>query len=124
MPLRTTHPDVIRIVEGVKGTVEMEMELIVRFDYGRLVPWARKIGGDLVFVSGADSLLLRTNLPTYGEDARTRAEFTIGEGQFESFVLSWSPSFEPTREPPHAGRRARGDAQLVVRMVQPDDLQG
>ena len=102
MPARTTHPDVIRIVEGIRGTVEMEMELIVRFDYGRLVPWARRVGGDLLFITGPDSLLLRTNLPTHGEDARTMASFTIAEGQFESFVLSWSPSFEQPREPPHA----------------------
>ncbi len=60
MPVRTTHPDVIRLVHGISGTVEMEMELVVRFDYGRLVPWARRVGGDLVFVSGPDSLLLRT----------------------------------------------------------------
>jgi GH15 family glucan-1,4-alpha-glucosidase len=103
MPLSTSHPDVIRLVHGIKGTVDMEMDLVVRFDYGRLVPWARKVGGDLVFVSGPDSLVLRTNLPTHGEDATTKSEFTISEGQFESFVLSWSPSFEPTREPPHAG---------------------
>ena len=103
MPLSTSHPDVIRLVHGIKGTVDMEMDLVVRFDYGRLVPWARKVGGDLVFISGPDSLVLRTNLPTHGEDATTKSEFTISEGQFESFVLSWSPSFEPTREPPHAG---------------------
>ena len=102
MPLRTTHPDLIRLVHGVKGTVEMEMELVVRFDYGRLVPWARRVGGDLIYVSGADSLLLRTELPTHGEDASTIAEFTISEGQYQSFVLSWSPSFERPREPPHA----------------------
>ncbi len=102
MPVHTTHPDVIRLVHGISGTVEMDMELVVRFDYGRLVPWARRVGGDLAFVSGADSLLLRTNLPTHGEDARTHAEFTIAEGQFESFVLSWGPSFEGPREPPHA----------------------
>src|SRR3954469_7134194 len=103
MPRRTTHPDVIRIVHGIRGSVEMDMELVVRFDYGRLVPWARRVGGDLLFVSGPDSLVLRTNLPAHGEDAKTRSEFTLLEVQFESFVLSWSPSYEPPHEPPHAG---------------------
>ncbi len=103
MPLRATHPDVIRLVHGISGTVEMEMELVVRFDYGRLVPWARRVGGDLVFVSGPDSITLRTDLPTEGHDARTYADFAVSEGQFASFVLSWSPSFEEPREPPHAG---------------------
>jgi GH15 family glucan-1,4-alpha-glucosidase len=103
MPVRATHPDVIRVVHGIKGRVEVEMELIVRFDFGRMVPWARRVGGDLLFVSGPDSVMLRTDLPTHGEDARTVAEFVIEEGQFASFVLSWSPSFEPPHEPPHAG---------------------
>jgi GH15 family glucan-1,4-alpha-glucosidase len=102
MPPRTTHPEVIRIVEGVSGSVEMEMELIVRFDYGRLVPWARRVGGDLLFVSGANSLLLRTDVPMHGRDVRTVSEFTIDEGQFASFVLSWSPSYEADHEPPPA----------------------
>jgi len=102
MPHRTTHPDVIRLVEGVRGSVEMEMELVARFDYGRLIPWARRVGGDLVFVSGSDSLLLRTDMPMRGEDARTVSDFTIGEGGYASFILSWSPSYEAPREPPHA----------------------
>jgi len=80
----------------------MEMELIVRFDYGRSVPWARRVGGDLIFVSGADSLMLRADMPMHGHDATTTSEFTIGEGQFASFILSWSPSYESPREPPHA----------------------
>jgi GH15 family glucan-1,4-alpha-glucosidase len=103
MPPRAKYPDVIRLVHGVSGQVTMEMDLAVRFDYGRLVPWARRVGGDLLFVTGPDSLLLRTDLPTHGHDAHTTAEFTIGEGQFASFVLSWSPSYEPPHEPPHAG---------------------
>jgi GH15 family glucan-1,4-alpha-glucosidase len=103
MPLRTTHPDVIRLVEGVRGSVDMDMELVVRFDFGRLVPWARRVGGDLLFISGPDAVLLRTDLPTQGHDARTTSEFTIKEGQFASFVLSWSPSYESPHEPPHAG---------------------
>ena len=102
MPPSTSQPDVIRLVHGIIGRVEVEMELIVRFDFGRMVPWARRVGGDLTFVSGPDSVMLRTDLPTHGEDARTVAEFTVEEGQFASFVLSWSPSYEPTREPPHA----------------------
>jgi GH15 family glucan-1,4-alpha-glucosidase len=103
MPRRTTHPDLIRLVHGIRGSVDMEMDLVVRFDYGRLVPWARRIGGDLVFVSGPDSLTLRTDMPLEGHQARTTSRFTVLEGQYASFVLSWTPSYEPAREPPHAG---------------------
>ncbi|HEY5520734.1 MAG TPA: glycoside hydrolase family 15 protein [Candidatus Limnocylindrales bacterium] len=103
MPPSTSQPDVIRLVHGIKGRVEVEMELIVRFDYGRMVPWARRVGGDLMFISGPDAVMLRTDIQTHGEDARTVAEFAVEEGQFASFVLSWSPSYEPPHEPPHAG---------------------
>jgi GH15 family glucan-1,4-alpha-glucosidase len=102
MPPRTDVPDLIRLVEGVRGSVEMEMELTVRFDYGRLIPWARRVGGDTLFVSGADSLLLRTDAPVQGANQHTVASFSVGEGEVKSFVLGWSPSHVPPREPPYA----------------------
>jgi GH15 family glucan-1,4-alpha-glucosidase len=103
MPPRTDRPDVVRIVEGMRGRVEMEMELILRFDYGRLVPWARRLGGDLCFVSGADQVCLRTDMPTRGEELSTVSQFAVEQGQFVSFVLSWNASHQPPYEPPHAG---------------------
>ena len=39
MPVRDSHPHLVRSVEGVSGTVDMRMELAVRFDYGEVVPW-------------------------------------------------------------------------------------
>ena len=42
MPPRGKAPDIVRIVEGVKGCVEFRSELTIRFDYGRIVPWVRK----------------------------------------------------------------------------------
>src|SRR3954462_2636154 len=42
MPPRGKNPDIIRIVEGVRGKVSLEMELVIRFDYGHIVPWVRK----------------------------------------------------------------------------------
>ena len=41
MPPRGENPDIIRIVEGIRGEVAMQMELIIRFDYGRTIPWVR-----------------------------------------------------------------------------------
>ena len=45
MPPRETNPDVVRIVEGVRGRVDMQMELVIRFDYGSIVPWVRNVDG-------------------------------------------------------------------------------
>src|SRR4051812_2796431 len=47
MPPRTAEPNVTRIVEGIRGTVPMQMELIIRFDYGSIIPWVRKIEGGI-----------------------------------------------------------------------------
>ena len=41
MPPRGHAPDVVRIVEGVHGSVVMRSELRLRFDYGLVVPWVR-----------------------------------------------------------------------------------
>src|SRR5262245_45702001 len=47
MPPRDRTPDVVRVVEGIEGEVAMQMELVIRFDYGSIVPWVRKIDGML-----------------------------------------------------------------------------
>ena len=94
MPLRTKYPSVIRLVEGVRGTVKMNMELIIRFDYGTTVPWVRKMRDGLVCIGGPDALVLRTDVETRGENLTTVADFTVSKGEAVSFVLSWYPSHE------------------------------
>ncbi len=103
MPPRDQLPNLVRLVEGVSGKVEMRTELVLRFDYGRLVPWVRRVGGDLCAVSGPDAVCLRSSVPVHGEGLSTAGDFTIHEGETVSFVLSWHPSHLAPREPPHAG---------------------
>jgi len=97
---RRDEPDLVRIVEGVSGTVRMEMELVIRFDYGRIVPWVRKIGANLLAIAGPDALTLATPVQTYGKDLTTRAEFVVKEGEQVPFVLMWHPSHESAPEAP------------------------
>jgi GH15 family glucan-1,4-alpha-glucosidase len=99
MPPRETEPDVVRIVEGVRGRVEMEMELVIRFDYGDIVPWVRNVEGTLVAIAGPDALALRTPVELEGRDLRTHASFTVAEGDRVPFVLTWFPSNEPLPTP-------------------------
>jgi GH15 family glucan-1,4-alpha-glucosidase len=99
MPPRETNPDLVRIVEGVRGRVEMRMELVFRFDYGSIVPWVRNVEGTLVAIAGPDAVLLRTPVGHEGRDMRTHAEFTVGEGDRIPFALRWFPSNEPVPEP-------------------------
>ncbi len=97
--------DIVRLVRGVRGTVAMHTELIVRFDYGSVMPWvSRQPDGGLQIVAGPDRLTLDTVVPLRGEDMRTKGEFDIHEGQEISFTLTWSPSFRPVPEKldPHA----------------------
>ena len=69
------------IVEGVNGSVQMRMQLIIRFDYGHVVPWVRQRDGGLEAIAGPDALILRTPIETRGEDFTTVAEFTVQEGE-------------------------------------------
>ena len=92
MTPRNVEPDVIRIVEGIDGEVEMHMQLIIRFDYGSIVPWVRTIDGRLEAIGGPDALSLWTKVPTRGEGLTTRADFTVRRGERVAFVLAWHPS--------------------------------
>jgi GH15 family glucan-1,4-alpha-glucosidase len=92
MPPAQSNPSVVRIVEGIHGTVDMEMKLVVRFDYGITVPWVRRDKTELVIVAGPNALVLRSDVQTRGKDLSTVAEFTVAKGERRSFVLSWYPS--------------------------------
>src|SRR5438552_9823504 len=53
MTPRERHPVVVRVVEGVRGRVAMRMELAIRFDYGSVVPWVRRLAdGTLGAIAG------------------------------------------------------------------------
>ncbi|MFD0310670.1 glycoside hydrolase family 15 protein [Streptomyces sp. NPDC127119] len=97
MPQRDRAPDVVRIVEGLKGRVTVRSTLRLRFDYGSVVPWVRKSDGHRVAVAGPDSVWLRSEpeVHTWGEDFGTHSEFTVAEGEKVAFVLTWHPSHEP-----------------------------
>ncbi|MEU4894379.1 glycoside hydrolase family 15 protein [Streptomyces sp. NPDC044780] len=97
MPQRDRAPDVVRIVEGVSGSVEMLGVLRLRFDYGRVIPWMRRTDGHRIAVAGPDSVWLRSEpeVRTYGKDFSTRSEFTVSAGDRVAFVLTWHPSHEP-----------------------------
>ena len=97
-PVCSQEADIVRIVEGRLGGVPMRMELIVRFDYGSIVPWARRTDGMLRAVAGPDAVLLPSETHTRGENCTTLADFTVSEGQRGSFVMAWHRCHEP--DPP------------------------
>jgi GH15 family glucan-1,4-alpha-glucosidase len=105
MTPRHRHPDLVRVVEGVRGRVPMRMELVLRFDYGRIVPWVRRLAdGRLGAIAGPDALFLQAGVETRGKDFTTVAEFTVSGGQRVPFVLAWYPSHLPPPAPLDAER--------------------
>jgi GH15 family glucan-1,4-alpha-glucosidase len=84
----------VRIVEGLSGEVEMLSELVIRFDFGSIVPWMQTIGEDHVAIAGPDALCLRAPVEARGEHLSTLSSFTVAAGERVGFVLSWFPSHE------------------------------
>ncbi len=118
MPLRQRYPEVARMVEGVTGTVPMRMELAVRYDYGSVVPWVRRLDGMTTLVAGPEALCLWSPVKTHGETCgttggqtatgpvdqsggvmATSADFSVSPGQQVPFMLAWYPSHEDLPRP-------------------------
>ena len=99
MPPRDERTGVVRIVEGLRGSVPMQMELVIRLDYGAAVPWVQRANGGIVALAGPDALRLHTPVETRGEALTTVAEFTVSRGDRVPFALAWHPSHEPAPEP-------------------------
>jgi GH15 family glucan-1,4-alpha-glucosidase len=104
MPSLDGRCEVVRLVQGISGRVPMRMELVIRFGYGRVVPWVRRVGDSLIATAGPDSLRLRASVATAGEGMTTVARFEVGPGDSVPFVLTYFPSHEapPLAVDPHA----------------------
>jgi GH15 family glucan-1,4-alpha-glucosidase len=103
MPPRTANPVLARIVEGVRGEVEVATELVIRFDYGSAVPWVTRVDGALVAIAGPNALRIDTPADLRGEEMTTVGEVVVSPGDRVPFVLSWFPSHEHVPEPVDAG---------------------
>jgi GH15 family glucan-1,4-alpha-glucosidase len=100
MPLRGTNSDVVRLVRGDRGRVAMRTELVLRFDYGRTVPWVSRLpGGTFRAIAGPDMVVLHTPVDLRGEDLKTVATFDVTAGTTIPLVLTHGPSHLP---PPDA----------------------
>ncbi|CAH9017571.1 glycoside hydrolase family 15 protein [Candidatus Nitrosacidococcus sp. I8] len=99
MPLSTNEKKVelLRIVRGIRGQVDMEMDIVLRFRYGETVPWVRQTDYGIRAISGPDTVELLTPIPLYGENMKTRSRFTVTEGSYVPFTLTYHPSQEEPR---------------------------
>jgi GH15 family glucan-1,4-alpha-glucosidase len=92
MPVRDQVANVVRIVQGLAGHVEMCMDLTIRFGYGLSVPWVRQVDGALRAIAGPDALTLYTKVPTSRKGLHTVAEFAVDPGEQVCFTLVHHPS--------------------------------
>jgi GH15 family glucan-1,4-alpha-glucosidase len=107
MPLSNRRWDIVRIVEGLSGRVRLSMQLIVRFDYGAIVPWAHRSGGVLLFTAGPDTLELAASVAIEGKNQKSVADFSVEAGERETFVLNYRPSHLDTESTIDAGLALR-----------------
>ncbi len=89
MPPRETHSHIVRIVKGLRGKVKMHGELVLRFGYGGAVPWVTRTSTGIRAVAGPDAVELHTTVPLRGENLRTVSDFTVGQSESVSFVLTY-----------------------------------
>jgi GH15 family glucan-1,4-alpha-glucosidase len=99
MPARQVHPRVIRVVQGLRGTVEMFSRCTPRFDYGSSRPWIRVADGAVSAGAGPQTLELRGDVPIDVHDQRLEATFSVREGQQVGFVLTGHSSWEDPPDP-------------------------
>jgi GH15 family glucan-1,4-alpha-glucosidase len=100
MPIRDEAPDIVRLARCLEGRVQVRMELVLRFDFGHVVPWVRRSEDDgLIAIAGPEAVHLIPGRPTRGRDLTTVSEFELEAGDEVGFVLTWFPSHRPVPEP-------------------------
>ena len=99
MPPRHGDPDLVRLVQGVRGRVPMRTELVARLDYGAVAPWVRREEGRVLSIGGPDALWLQSHVDLQIEDQRTYGEFSVRPGDEIAFRLTWEASHAPAPAP-------------------------
>jgi GH15 family glucan-1,4-alpha-glucosidase len=100
MPIRDESSNVVRTVIGRTGQVTMKTQIVLRFDYGSVVPWVTRLDdGSLRAIAGPDMVTIRSDVELHGRDLTTVGEFVVNEGDEVSMVMTWAPSHLP---PPRA----------------------
>ena len=112
MPIREKFSDVVRIVEGVRGKLDLRMELALRFDYGRTVPWVTAIDDGIRAIAGPHLTVLHASVPVHGENLKTVADLTIAKGDRVWFTLTYGPSHFSDPDPIDAAQALKDTEQF------------
>ncbi len=95
MPPQTREADIFRLIEGVRGEVELRSELKIRFDYGSILPWIQKTERGICAVAGPESVYCFSDMRFELSDETALSTFTVKAGQQATFQLSWASTYYP-----------------------------
>jgi GH15 family glucan-1,4-alpha-glucosidase len=93
--LGVNRNDLVRLVVGRRGCVAMRTDIVLRFDYGRTVPWVRREDDGITATAGPDTVHIASDVPLHGENFHTLADFEVSAGETRSFTLTWHQSHVP-----------------------------
>ncbi|HXT22694.1 MAG TPA: glycoside hydrolase family 15 protein, partial [Thermoanaerobaculia bacterium] len=81
----------LRVVEGIGGEVELEVELLPRFEYGAAKPWIRRHGeGFFTAIGGNSGLVVSTDLALEAEASHGLCgRLRLAAGERRRVSLSW-----------------------------------
>ena len=99
MPIHDTNSNLVRVITGLRGRVEMKTEIILRFAYGNVVPWVSRMpDGRLRAIAGPDMIVIRSDVTLRGVGRTTVGEFSVAAGDRLALVMTWCPSNLPAPE--------------------------
>jgi GH15 family glucan-1,4-alpha-glucosidase len=60
---RRPYRQLLRVVDGLQGAVDLRVEVVPRFDYGQVRPWIRRSGHTWQALGGDDGLVIEGDVP-------------------------------------------------------------
>jgi GH15 family glucan-1,4-alpha-glucosidase len=129
MPYNDDRSDLLRLVEGLEGEVEMSHEWVVRMSYGKVLPWVSHVedghGKQAIrAIAGPDMLILRGSRLPEPEDDTHRDRFTARAGEKLYFAMTWVPSWEPIPEMLDVESRIESTTSFFGQWASRHDLDG
>ncbi len=82
--------ELLRLVEGLSGSVDVAMELAPRPEYGLVRPVFRRIKDGGRTLGGPCQIVVRAGVPVTIEEATMRASFRVDAGARVGFALRWA----------------------------------
>ena len=89
MPIGEPNNTIFRIAEGLSGSVDLKLDLTIRFDYGSAIPWVIGLEDQSGFeaICGPDRVTIFSTIPLINEHMASTASFTVSPGVRQVFTL-------------------------------------